>query len=68
MRDLFVFHVHKDTSDKNLSDYILSKGIIPLDWPVCPIQTQSSNHINYLCLFLTVKQLLMLTYGLRESE
>ena len=30
-RDLFVFCVHKDTSDKNLSDYILSKGIIILE-------------------------------------
>ena len=31
VRGLFVFHVHKETSDKDLSDYILSKGIRPLE-------------------------------------
>ena len=29
MRNMFVFRVQKDTSDKDLSDYILSNGIIP---------------------------------------
>ena len=46
-RDLFV---HKDTSDKNLREYVSSKGIVPLHVTVTcvPIQTQSLNLINKL--------------------